>query len=454
MRERRYSTMGQPDGYGVTSGVAASNFSLFYAAVAIVLVASASFIQPPVSIVITLIVVAALLLLIYADSRFVRNMPLQDRGESSRICVSAFLGSLLLGVFAFVIMSITKQGMVLQYIIISIVLLSLVFLFLSFVVPDLPKNQTDPGEMPVPLLLPGTVGHTPPRYTQLYYEDQIGGIIPARPVDRATLPPLFERDDLYQMPQPRLSRLLYVAKEGEDACVISPDEVRFALSDGASASSLPRPWATLLGQQWVKKPFGDAEIGDLSLWLKEPRNLWVQWVKGTWYSTVNERNRLTGDYPVQREGLAQILDRGASATLLGLELHRPSQSWRALAIGDSCLFLVRRPSFPQILKSLPLTKSTDFSNRPPLLSSQRDADLDSLFPSVRYEEGTYQEGDVMLMATDALSQWLLWQKEQGKSKWVELLSIKDQESFTRFVNKQREDGAMEEDDTTLVVIPL
>jgi hypothetical protein len=58
------------------------------------------------------------------------------------------------------------------------------------------------------------------------------------------------------------------------------------------------------------------------------------------------------------------------------------------------------------------------------------------------------------MATDALSQWLLWQHEQGQATWLELLSMRDQERFERFVEKQRQDGAMEEDDTTLVVIPL
>ena len=78
----------------------------------------------------------------------------------------------------------------------------------------------------------------------------------------------------------------------------------------------------------------------------------------------------------------------------------------------------------------------------------------SLSSYVRYKVVPYQDGDVLLMATDALAQWLLLQQEQGELAWQGLLEIRDQQSFTRFVEKQRLDGMMEEDDTTLLVIPL
>jgi hypothetical protein len=248
---------------------------------------------------------------------------------------------------------------------------------------------------------------------------------------------------------------LYVVKEREDACIISDDDTRFALSDGASASSLPRPWASLLGQQWINHPFGKAEINALANWLEEPRSLWEQWVREKWFFAVNERNRLTGDYPVQPQQVMRIIGEGAFATLLGVQLDRQSQQWRALAIGDSCLFMVRRSSPPHIIMSFPMEESTDFNNRPPLLSSQRDVDVGSVLPYVRYGQGIYQEGDIMLMATDALSQWLLLQKELGDTAWLQrLLSIRDQASFARFVDIQRQEGMMEEDDTTLVVIDL
>jgi hypothetical protein len=277
---------------------------------------------------------------------------------------------------------------------------------------------------------------------------------PYRPqIDREKLPPLFKDDPLYQMSKLSRNRLFYVAKEGEDACVISPRETRFVLSDGASASSLPRPWATLLGRQWVKSPF-DPRNNDLAKWLEGPRQQWEQWVRETWWPAVNARNRLTGDYPVQPEDVAQILERGAYATLLAVVVDQQSHGWYAVAIGDTCLFAVR-PSSPQpIIASLPMEKSTDFSNRPPLLSSRRDANLDSLLPYVRYKEAPFQKGDILLMATDALAQWLLAQQELGELGWQELLSIHDQQSFARFVEKKRWEGVMEEDDTTLVVITL
>jgi hypothetical protein len=443
----------QSSGSSVTSNVTV-NMSLLYSVLAVVLAAVTELIFKGNVAVSAVAVVALILTLIYAGYSLFTAVDIalqeQDQDAASGICTSTFLGGFLLGLVALLLAPATNQNALLSgtAVIISVVSLGCLYFFVTSDVSQVKGSLENSGreQTPVPLPLPGLGGTAPSVYSPPPFTTP--------KVDRTTLPPLFKNDPLYQMAKPPTARLFYVVKEGEDACVISPDETRFALSDGASASSLPRPWATLLGQKWIEKPLGKTYINNLAGWLEEPRNLWEQWVKETWWSAVNERNRLTGDYPVQREDVTQILERGAFATLLGLEVNPQLRQWRALAIGDTCLFIVRRSSPWQILTSLPLERSTDFTNRPPLLSSQRHVDINSLLPHVKYKAGTYQEGDTLLMATDALAHWLLSQKEQGQPTWQILLEMRDQQSFTRFVESQRRDGMMEEDDTTLVVITL
>jgi hypothetical protein len=88
------------------------------------------------------------------------------------------------------------------------------------------------------------------------------------------------------------------------------------------------------------------------------------------------------------------------------------------------------------------------------LSSQRGASVNELLPYITYHSDFYQKGDLLLMATDALAQWLLLQREQGGTAWRELLRMNNQESFVHYIEQQRREGLMEEDDTTLVVIRL
>jgi len=102
-----------------------------------------------------------------------------------------------------------------------------------------------------------------------------------------------------------------------------------------------------------------------------------------------------------------------------------------------------------------LNSSAEFSDRPPLLLSS-NGNLAALIPDFHYIEGTYQRGDVLLMATDALAKWLLTQLEQQRTEWNMLLSLNDPRRFADFVEKQRLRNQMKivDDDTTLVVIPL
>ncbi|HJT57762.1 MAG TPA: hypothetical protein VJ761_14775 [Ktedonobacteraceae bacterium] len=282
---------------------------------------------------------------------------------------------------------------------------------------------------------------------------------PGKPaIDPGKLPPLFVNDPLHSFPKSHVSRFFSVAKNNdlavrnEDACVISEDESRFALCDGASSSNLPRPWATLLGQQWINYPFYDRRAIDpdsLSHWLAEPRQRWANWVLKTWQQTVNERNRAIGSTLVSSDQVGVILnERGAAATLLGLVINRQKQEWQAMAIGDTCLFVIHERRIKPVM---PITQSRMFTDTPPLLKSLPN----SRPPYFHYKADRYQTGDILFMATDTLAEWLVRQFESGQFEWVPLLSIGDQPSFTQFVQHLYERSFLEkDDDISLVRIPL
>ncbi len=370
----------------------------------------------------------------------------KDPSATTSICMSALLGCFLLGVVIVLLADPAPPGTFSKGAGVAFSLFSLIgLLFLLFL------GDNSPGTMvPIPL-------------------EESTPAFPVLPLVRSNpdlLPPLFQDDALYRLPSARSARYHFLAAVkgneqhlvfSDDACVVAKDETRFALCDGASASSLPRSWAALLGQQWLKSPLFKPDGQALLRWLEEPRHLWAQWVQEIWLPTVNQRNQLIGEPRVQKSEFEQILYRGAASTFLGLSIDYQSKHWRATAVGDTCLFLIYKESSMapwQIVDSMPLKNAASFTQTPPLLDSQQGHSVDHLVPYVHSYKGTYRHGDVLLLATDALAQWLLTQKEQGRSEWQKLLSMTNQQTFLHFVFQQRERGEMEDDDTTLLVIQL
>jgi hypothetical protein len=175
------------------------------------------------------------------------------------------------------------------------------------------------------------------------------------------------------------------AADYEDAGAGNVERGRFAVADGASEASFAGIWAKLLVERFVNDP--DTPWRDLK-WIGALRQKWSADVDGLplpWYA--EEKRAL-----------------GAFATFLGL-VFRPHPAdgptyWRALAVGDCCLFHTRGGRLKQ---AFPLLKSADFGNRPELLRSRGDG------AKTRHEfgHGRWQTQDRCLLMTDALAQWFL-----------------------------------------------
>ncbi|MBU6434960.1 MAG: DUF538 domain-containing protein, partial [Nitrospirae bacterium] len=124
---------------------------------------------------------------------------------------------------------------------------------------------------------------------------------------------------------------------------------RFAIADGATETSFAKLWAQLLVKA-VGKGRLDPVCPDRTL--TKLRSCWQRVVSRKslpWYA--EEKVRL-----------------GAFSSILGLSLSEDltGRYWNACAIGDCCLFHVRGNN---LLRSFPLSHSSEFNNRPRLISS-------------------------------------------------------------------------------------
>ena len=235
--------------------------------------------------------------------------------------------------------------------------------------------------------------------------------------------------------------------ECEDDCrVVYPlrlgyegkNTARIALADGASESAFARDWAQILAKDFVERPLNLSDLAPdcLEQWLAPCQEKWnraVPWERIPWHGEAKSRY-------------------GALATLLALTIARrsgnPSRlNWQAIAVGDSCLFLIRQD---ELILSFPLDAAAQFNNTPALLCGN-PANNGLVWDSVQQTGGTCQAGDIFILASDALSGWLLAQYAAGERSWQTLLALTSTR-WEPWVQEQRQARLMRNDDTTLVIV--
>jgi len=141
------------------------------------------------------------------------------------------------------------------------------------------------------------------------------------------------------------------------------------------------------------------------------------------------------------------MDIGPWATLVGLDLRREHDLWRwtGIAIGDTVIFHIR---LGRLARAFPVRRASAFGSRPDLVGANRT----SVSKRAIRVSGRLADGDRVLIATDALAQFLLSEHESGRPRWEELTSaIGRPYGFRRWVDAARSAG-LANDDTTLAAI--
>lgn len=218
----------------------------------------------------------------------------------------------------------------------------------------------------------------------------------------------------------------------------SAESFRFAIADGATESSFSGVWARMLVASFVESNDG-MNVPNL---LANARPRWAAEVgqkELPWYA-------------------AAKIQGGAFASFLSLHLRhsrdgRRHSEWRAQAVGDSCLVLVRDEG---VVCRFPLEHSSAFGSAPYLLSSSPDGSA-ALDEHLCIAEGMCEPGDALYLMTDALACWFMAEDEAGRAPWRVLrdLNTEDQaESFDEMIARLRGEGTLKNDDSTLMRIDV
>jgi hypothetical protein len=237
------------------------------------------------------------------------------------------------------------------------------------------------------------------------------------------------------------SRTLALPKAGagpdayEDAAQVRAEAwpVRAAVADGATESVFAGTWAEIL----VGAGTGEALTTDR---LREGLPDWQR----AWAARCDAQAAAAPWY------VRAKADEGAFATLLGLEVCADGR-WRAAAVGDCVLFHLRDGA---LRASWPIHSLDAFGNRPALLPSRPSADASGM-DALRTTSGPWTPGDVFLLTTDAVGAGLLRGAQSPEAPFRPAAAADwSAAAFREAVATARAEGALRNDDSTLLVLDL
>ena len=232
-----------------------------------------------------------------------------------------------------------------------------------------------------------------------------------------------------------LPKLGHEPSECEDAIAVGMQNFRFAVADGATEAFDARNWAQRLAQSWVQNRSAST-LEEFREWVAaEGRELRDSWngLSLSWYSEEKARN-------------------GSFAALVGVELDLKTDepSWKAIALGDSCLLHCRQG---KLLKSLPLCRSESFNSAPVLVATDSSMH-DACMKSVVIDSGTCESGDVLWLLSDGAASWYLERFEKDEHPSTEFFETKDDDELERFFDDERLAGRMRNDDIAVLRIEI
>src|SRR2546427_773558 len=198
----------------------------------------------------------------------------------------------------------------------------------------------------------------------------------------------------------------------------------------ATESSFAKLWAVLLAESYGPSELAGAEFFAR---LQPARRLWRRRLAGRplpWFAS-------------------EKAEQGAFAAFLGVEIDAHKNRWTALAVGDCCLMQVDDVGKGmRAVETFPLQRSSQFTMSPYLIGSRSDGE--SLNERIQISKGSLRDGDMLLLATDAMAAWLLKRQEEGRPLWKWLYrKLGTPESFVAMVAYGRKNG-LRNDDFTLV----
>ncbi len=236
-----------------------------------------------------------------------------------------------------------------------------------------------------------------------------------------------------------MSKLGNKPQDCEDYFAWNASRMKFAMADGASTSIFSDIWARELTRVSVdaEESIMDGIDSPAEGIIRSARIAWyksIQWATLPWFL----RNKAVS---------------GSYSTLLLLQIAPLASSFRysAYAVGDTCLFMIRRK---KITGSFPLSSPEQFGISPKLVWSGKGSplpgDIRVQVPKFQSQAGIIEPGEILLLATDALSRWLL---ETGRIDDL-LHRIDHPHEMNKFLAGEINSKRMRNDDVALATIEI
>lgn len=226
--------------------------------------------------------------------------------------------------------------------------------------------------------------------------------------------------------------------ECEDATALSLRQMRFCVADGATEAYDSRRWATLLTRCWA---------ANSHLLTTEEFEPWLSILGGRL-----ERRWSRKALPWYAEEKARG---GAFAAFIGVAFIPSGDRlvWQAVALGDSCLVQVQKGA---IVNALPISDPEAFGYHPTLIPSNLHR-LQGIGEQFTVAAGNAALRDSFWLLTDAIAAWYLRMSVEDPPRvdeLAQLLDTNDTRGFERFVERERADKSLRNDDVAVLRITI
>ena len=259
--------------------------------------------------------------------------------------------------------------------------------------------------------------------------------------------------------------------QNKDSVDFNMNNGLFCVSDGVSGDSFSGNWSRLIVGNFMKNPFVTNDVELLS---------WIGPVQLEWFNQVPwEEMRLKKEFQNTEKAY-----RGAGATFLGGHILRINKQiiLKTWAIGDCNLFIIRDRD---CIFSFPLDDFNKFGNHPDRLLSisnkiENKIDTPSATPppttpkytnkkiddktddkyssskgSLIFKEFNLQKDDIIIAASDAISEWFLKNcLNPNDQPWIELCNLNNIDEFRTWVKDKRDSKNIKNDDSTLLIVKI
>jgi hypothetical protein len=229
-------------------------------------------------------------------------------------------------------------------------------------------------------------------------------------------------------------------RDCEDAVGHNLATGRFCVTDGAGEGVYSRLWARTLANGW--RNVGSSDQDDVAL--REG----LKGLDGVLRQRIGRLRQRIQDRQGGRLFWFQSDDRIAEfAAFVGLAFDDDG-SWRALAVGDACVFIEQGDG----MVSFPLVRPEDFQGGAYLVPSAIDDDA-GLVDHVCRADGRRLVGDRFLLMSDAMACWYLSYPGR-RSRLRDLLERRDRPGLGALIARERRARRLRNDDIAVLSIRI